>query len=64
MRASIRRENQKRRLRERAQARGLSASYMEGGYDEEEEEEDGLTSISAIKRSYKQTRDSEWQMLS
>lgn len=45
-------------MKERAQARGLSASYMEGGYEEDEDDEDGLTSISAIKRSYKQTRDS------
>ncbi|KAK7491089.1 hypothetical protein BaRGS_00017653 [Batillaria attramentaria] len=57
LRASIRRENQKRRLKERAQARGLSTSYMEGSYEEEEDEEEGMTSISAIKQSYKQKRD-------
>ena len=60
LRASIRRDNQKRRLKERAQHRGLSSSYLEGGYEDEEDEEDGLTSISAIKRSYKEKRDSEF----
>lgn len=59
LRASIRRDNQKRRLKERAQHRGLSSSYLEG-YEDEEDEEDGLTSISAIKRNYKEKRDSEF----
>lgn len=45
LRASIRRENQQRRTRERAHARNhMSASYLEG--DEE-------VSISAIKNKYK-----------
>ena len=60
LRASIRRDNQKRRLKERAQHRGLSSSYLEGGYEDEEDDEDGLTSISAIKRNYKEKRDSEF----
>lgn len=47
LRASIRRENQQRRTRERAHARsGLSASYLEG-------DEDGGVSIAAIKNRYK-----------
>ena len=51
LKASIRRENKIRRTRERAHQRGPSASYLEGDY--EEEDEDGAISLSAIKNSYK-----------
>lgn len=51
LKASIRRENKIRRTRERAHQRGPSASYLEGDYDEEDE--DGAISLSAIKNSYK-----------
>ena len=63
LRASIRRDNQKRRLKERAEHRGINSSYLEGGYEDEDEEDDGLTSISAIKRNYKEKRDSECLLL-
>ena len=46
----MKRDSLKRRVRERAHGKGLSAGYLEG-YDEEEEEE-GI-SISAIKSKYK-----------
>ena len=47
LRASIRRENQQRRTRERAHARqSLSASYLEG-------DDEGGISIAAIKNKYK-----------
>ena len=51
LKASIRRENKIRRTRERAHQRGPSASYLEGEF--EEEDEDGAISLSAIKNSYK-----------
>ena len=50
LRATTKRESLKRRVRERAHAKGLSAGYLEG---EEEEEEDEDISISAIKNKYK-----------
>ncbi|XP_028812376.1 RNA polymerase-associated protein LEO1 [Denticeps clupeoides] len=53
LRASIRRESQQRRMRERQHQRGLSAGYLEP--DRYEEDEDGEESISlaAIKSKYK-----------
>lgn len=51
LRASIRRESQQRRMRERANQRGMSASYLEGNYDHDDE---NAISISAIKKRYKQ----------
>jgi len=51
LRASIRRESQQRRMRERANQRGMSASYLEGDYDRED---DNAISLSAIKKRYKQ----------
>lgn len=53
MRASIRRESQQRRMREKQHQRGLSASYLEPDrYDEEEEGEESI-SLAAIKNRYK-----------
>jgi len=51
LRASIRRESQQRRMRERANQRGLSTSYLEGDY---EHDDDNGISLSAIKKRYKQ----------
>lgn len=51
LRATTKRESLKRRVRERAHAKGLSAGYLEGDEDEEEDED---ISISAIKNKYKQ----------
>lgn len=53
LRASIRRESQQRRMRERQHQRGLSSSYLEPDrYDEEEEGEEAI-SLAAIKSKYK-----------
>lgn len=48
LKATLRRETKQRRIQERSQARGPSASYLEPDYDEEDE--DGAISLSAIKR--------------
>ena len=47
MRASIRREGQQRRMRERAHQKGLSTSYME-------DDDEPSISLSAIKKQFKQ----------
>ncbi|XP_026504080.1 RNA polymerase-associated protein LEO1 isoform X1 [Terrapene carolina triunguis] len=53
LRASIRRESQQRRMREKQHQRGLSANYLEPDrYDEEEEGEEAI-SLAAIKNRYK-----------
>jgi len=52
LRASIRRESQQRRMRERANQRGMSTSYLEGDY---EHDDDNSISLSAIKKRYKQS---------
>lgn len=49
LRASMKRESQKRRVRERAHNKGLSSGYLEG-YDDDDE---GV-SLAAIKNTYKQ----------
>lgn len=49
LRASVRRENKQRRVRERASAKGLSNSYL----DDEYSDEDNSISIAAIKNRYK-----------
>jgi len=46
----MKRESQKRRVRERAHGKGLSGGYLEGYEDDEDEE--GI-SLSAIKNKYK-----------
>lgn len=48
LKATLRRETKQRRIQERSQVRGPSASYLEPDYDEEDE--DGAISLSAIKR--------------
>ncbi|CAG5121753.1 unnamed protein product, partial [Candidula unifasciata] len=58
LRASIRRESQQKRTREKSHGRGLTASYLEGR-DEDEEEDDESFSISAIKNKYKQNKDAK-----
>ncbi|XP_063341754.1 RNA polymerase-associated protein LEO1 [Pelmatolapia mariae] len=53
LRASIRRESQQRRIREKQHQRGLSSSYLEPDrYDDEEEGEEAI-SLAAIKSKYK-----------
>ena len=53
LRASIRRESQQRRMREKQHQRGLSAGYLEPDrYDEDDEGEESV-SLSAIKSKYK-----------
>ena len=51
LRASIRRESQQRRVREKAHQRGLSSNFLEGEYDEDDDE--GGVSIKALKEKYK-----------
>ncbi|KAJ7311416.1 hypothetical protein JRQ81_007054 [Phrynocephalus forsythii] len=53
LRASIRRESQQRRMREKQHQRGLSASYLEPDRYEEEEEGEEAISLAAIKNRYK-----------
>uniref|UniRef100_A0A3Q2ZIC8 RNA polymerase-associated protein LEO1 n=1 Tax=Kryptolebias marmoratus TaxID=37003 RepID=A0A3Q2ZIC8_KRYMA len=53
LRASIRRESQQRRMREKQHQRGLSSSYLEPDrYDDDEEGEEAI-SLAAIKSKYK-----------
>ncbi|XP_028926778.1 RNA polymerase-associated protein LEO1 isoform X3 [Ornithorhynchus anatinus] len=53
LRASIRRESQQRRMREKQHQRGLSANYLEPDrYDDEDEGEESI-SLAAIKNRYK-----------
>lgn len=53
LRASIRRESQQRRMREKQHQRGLSSSYLEPDrYDDEDEGEEAI-SLAAIKSKYK-----------
>ncbi|XP_061608056.1 RNA polymerase-associated protein LEO1 isoform X2 [Phyllopteryx taeniolatus] len=53
LRASIRRESQQRRMREKQHQRGLSSSYLEPDrYDDDEEGEESI-SLAAIKGKYK-----------
>ncbi|XP_051896468.1 RNA polymerase-associated protein LEO1 [Pristis pectinata] len=53
LRASIRRESQQRRMREKQSQRGLSSSYLEPDRYDEEEEGDETISLAAIKNKYK-----------
>ena len=51
-RSQLRRENQQRRMRERSNARGLTASYLEP--DRYDDDEEGLEqSLLAMKKHYK-----------
>lgn len=51
LRAHMRREAQKRRMREKAHAKGLHANYLDDRLDEEEDT--GAISVSAIKNRFK-----------
>ncbi|XP_017574991.2 RNA polymerase-associated protein LEO1 [Pygocentrus nattereri] len=53
LRASIRRESQQRRMREKQHQRGLSAGYLEPDRYEEDEEGEESISLAAIKNKYK-----------
>ncbi|KAG2470833.1 LEO1 protein, partial [Polypterus senegalus] len=53
LRASIRRESQQRRMRERQHQRGLSANYLEPDRYEEEDEGEESISLAAIKSKYR-----------
>ncbi|XP_019389116.1 PREDICTED: RNA polymerase-associated protein LEO1 isoform X1 [Crocodylus porosus] len=53
LRASIRRESQQRRMREKQHQRGLSANYLEPDRYDEEDEGDEAISLAAIKNRYK-----------
>ncbi|XP_064472289.1 RNA polymerase-associated protein LEO1-like [Ornithodoros turicata] len=50
LRASIRRENKQRRMREKSHSRGLNASYLE---PDREDEDDTAISLAAIKNKYR-----------
>ena len=52
LRAAIRLEGTRKRAKEKNMARGLSGNYLE----DEEEEEEGSFSISAIKKGYKKSK--------
>ncbi|XP_039261956.2 uncharacterized protein LOC120338085 [Styela clava] len=51
LRAHMRREAQKRRMREKAHARGLNTNYLDDRLDEEEDS--GAISVSAIKNTFR-----------
>ncbi|MGH0119020.1 UNVERIFIED_CONTAM: hypothetical protein FKN15_003569 [Acipenser sinensis] len=53
LRASIRRESQQRRMREKQHQRGLSTNYLEPDRYEEEEEGEESISLAAIKSKYR-----------
>lgn len=54
LRSQLRKENQQRRIRERSIARGLSASYLEGRNDDDDDTlESSEQSLLALKRRYK-----------
>lgn len=53
LRASIRRESQQRRMREKQHARGLSSSYLEPDRYDDDEEGDETISLAAIKSKFK-----------
>lgn len=53
LRASIRRESQQRRMREKQHQRGLNAGYLEPDRYDEDEEGDESISLAAIKSKYK-----------
>uniref|UniRef100_A0A3B1JSQ5 RNA polymerase-associated protein LEO1 n=1 Tax=Astyanax mexicanus TaxID=7994 RepID=A0A3B1JSQ5_ASTMX len=53
LRASIRRESQQRRMREKQHQRGLSTGYLEPDRYEEDEEGEESVSLAAIKSKYK-----------
>ena len=46
----MRRESQQRRVREKAHQRGLTSNYLEGEYEDDDEE---AISIAAIKNRFK-----------
>lgn len=52
LRASIRRESTRRRMKERSLHRGLNARYLEDGEDDDE----GGVSLNDLKKEYKQKR--------
>jgi len=52
LKASIRRESHQRRLKEKAHQRGLTANYLEGNVDDDEDG-DNVISLSSIKKQYK-----------
>lgn len=60
LRASMRRENKQRRVKEKASNRGLSAGYLEP--DNYEEEEDGGVSLAAIKNKFKKSRNGKYSI--
>lgn len=53
LKASIRRENKMRRVREKAPFRGPTASYLEPDAYDDDDDDDGGVSLSAIKKRYK-----------
>uniref|UniRef100_A0A8C4R8H0 RNA polymerase-associated protein LEO1 n=1 Tax=Eptatretus burgeri TaxID=7764 RepID=A0A8C4R8H0_EPTBU len=54
LRASIRRESQQRRMRERQHLRGLTSQYLEADrFDDDDDDGDETISLAAIKSHYK-----------
>ncbi|CAL8404012.1 unnamed protein product [Boreogadus saida] len=53
LRASIRRESQQRRMREKQHQRGLSSSYLEPDRYDDDDDGDEAVSLAAIKSKYK-----------
>lgn len=59
LRASIRRESTRRRMKERSLHRGLNARYLEDGEDDDE----GGVSLNDLKKEYKQKRADRFQTI-
>ena len=55
LRASVRRDAQRRRVKERS-ARGLNSGYLEPDGEGADSEDDGAISLSAIKNKYKKKK--------
>ena len=53
LRASIRREAQQKRVKERGHGRAINTSYLEGDNDDDD---DPSVSIGALKRAFKDRR--------
>lgn len=57
LKASIRRDSQRRRTRERSHMRGLNHRYLEGGGVQDDDDDENTISVAKIRRAALQTRE-------